>query len=151
VSVTVEEEIAILPTLSKAELQEKWRERLKQPAPPHLNKPNPGSIARLQTAGAGFRRPEAGVQAASSAIGRELRAGFEQNGQNSFARRENQARHSVDPGVGIRVWDGQIHQVTVAEDGFEYKGTRYGSLSEIARLIRLGLQVYIAIQARRRT
>lgn len=37
-SVTLEEEIASLPTLSKAELQAKWREKLKQPAPPHLNK-----------------------------------------------------------------------------------------------------------------
>jgi hypothetical protein len=35
----------------------------------------------------------------------------------------------------MRQWDGQIHQVTVAEEGFEYKGARYRSLSEIARLI----------------
>ena len=38
-SITLEEEIASLPALSKAELQAKWREKLKQPAPPHLNKP----------------------------------------------------------------------------------------------------------------
>jgi hypothetical protein len=37
VSVTLEEEIASLPALSKAELQ--WREKLKEAPPPHLNKP----------------------------------------------------------------------------------------------------------------
>jgi hypothetical protein len=42
----------------------------------------------------------------------------------------------IKPGTRlIRQWDGQTHQVTVAEDGFEYKGERYKSLSEIARLI----------------
>ena len=42
----------------------------------------------------------------------------------------------IKPGTRlIRQWDGQTHQVTVAEEGFEYKGERYKSLSEIARLI----------------
>ena len=39
VSIDLEEEIANLPALSKAELLTKWRERLKQPPPSHLNKP----------------------------------------------------------------------------------------------------------------
>ncbi|MCI0431136.1 MAG: DUF2924 domain-containing protein [Rhodospirillales bacterium] len=32
-------------------------------------------------------------------------------------------------------WGGETHQVTVLEQGFEYRGTTYGSLSEIARAI----------------
>lgn len=35
----------------------------------------------------------------------------------------------------IREWRGQTYQVTVLEDGFNYEGKRYGSLSKIAREI----------------
>jgi hypothetical protein len=35
----------------------------------------------------------------------------------------------------VRGWGGDTHVVTVSEPGFEYRGKRYGSLSEIARLI----------------
>jgi hypothetical protein len=39
VSIALEDEIASLPALSKAELLTRWRERLKQAPPFHLNKP----------------------------------------------------------------------------------------------------------------
>jgi hypothetical protein len=35
----------------------------------------------------------------------------------------------------VREWRGEVHQVSVLEDGVEYRGTRYRSLSEVARLI----------------
>jgi hypothetical protein len=35
----------------------------------------------------------------------------------------------------MRVWQGKTHTVTVLGDGFEWQGTRYRSLSQIARLI----------------
>lgn len=35
----------------------------------------------------------------------------------------------------LRSWHGEVHEVTVLEDGFLYRGTTYRSLSEIARLI----------------
>ena len=35
----------------------------------------------------------------------------------------------------IREWDGQRHEVTAVEGGFEYKGRRYRSLSAIAKSI----------------
>ncbi len=35
----------------------------------------------------------------------------------------------------VREWKGEAHQVTVLESGFEYRGERYRSLSEIARVI----------------
>jgi hypothetical protein len=42
----------------------------------------------------------------------------------------------VAPGaLLIREWRGAAHQVTVHDDGVVYRGKRYGSLSEIARLI----------------
>ncbi len=35
----------------------------------------------------------------------------------------------------VREWGGAVHQVTVDEDGFDYRGARYNSLSRIAREI----------------
>src|SRR6266567_1054164 len=35
----------------------------------------------------------------------------------------------------LREWQGRKHIVTAAQTGYEYQGTRYGSLSEIARHI----------------
>ena len=47
------------------------------------------------------------------------------------------ARHRViRPGtVLIREWHGVAHQVTVGEEGVLFRGERYRSLSEVARLI----------------
>jgi hypothetical protein len=40
------------------------------------------------------------------------------------------------PGTRIvREWGSKLHEVTVLESGFDYEGKRYGSLSEIARVI----------------
>jgi Protein of unknown function (DUF2924) len=42
----------------------------------------------------------------------------------------------VKPGTRlIRVWRGETHTVHVLEDGFEWNGSRYGSLSVIAKAI----------------
>ncbi len=35
----------------------------------------------------------------------------------------------------IREWRGEVHRVTVLENGFDWRGTRYASLSQIARVI----------------
>jgi hypothetical protein len=46
------------------------------------------------------------------------------------------------PGLGLkqgtvltRSWHGALHQVRVTNDGFDYRGERFGSLSEVARRI----------------
>ncbi len=40
------------------------------------------------------------------------------------------------PGMSLeRGWRGETHHVTVLADGFAYRGQRYRSLSQIARLI----------------
>jgi hypothetical protein len=51
-------------------------------------------------------------------------------------------RISPDPGLAlkpgarlVRVWHGHTHTVTVTEDGFEYTGTSYPSLTKIAKQI----------------
>jgi len=43
---------------------------------------------------------------------------------------------SLKPGARlVREWHGRAHTVTVTEDGFEYAGTRYPSLTKIAKKI----------------
>lgn len=42
----------------------------------------------------------------------------------------------LKPGTTLtRTWRGVLHQVAVVTDGFEYRGERFGSLSEVARRI----------------
>lgn len=42
----------------------------------------------------------------------------------------------IKPGTRLlREWKGRTHNVTVVEQGYEYSGKRYTSLSQIARLI----------------
>jgi hypothetical protein len=130
VSNALEQEIANLPALSKAELLKKWRERLKQPPPSHLNKPIlvPLLAYRLQ------EQVYGGLKPAYKRRLRQLAESFEQNPTGVAKAVSSSAR--IKPGTRlIRQWDGQTHQVTMAEQGFEYKGERYKSLSEIARLI----------------
>jgi len=43
---------------------------------------------------------------------------------------------SIKPGARlVREWHGRTHNVTVTEDGFEYAGTTYQSLTKIAKKI----------------
>jgi len=53
-----------------------------------------------------------------------------------------EGRVAPDPGLSmkpgarlVREWHGRTHTVTVAEDGFEYAGTTYPSLTKIAKKI----------------
>ena len=46
------------------------------------------------------------------------------------------ASPKLRPGtVLLREWHGEKHQVTVMEDGVLFQGRRFGSLSEVARVI----------------
>lgn len=50
--------------------------------------------------------------------------------------KHSRAAPPVKPGTRlIREWRGQTHVVSVLDKGAEYRGKRYGSLSEIARAI----------------
>jgi hypothetical protein len=55
---------------------------------------------------------------------------------DSLARHSGSPRRHLKPGtVLVREYQGQRHTVTVAADGFDWQGTRYPSLSAIARAI----------------
>ena len=55
---------------------------------------------------------------------------------DGLARHGGSPRRHLKPGtVLVRDYQGQRHTVTVAPDGFDWQGTRYPSLSAIARAI----------------
>ena len=54
---------------------------------------------------------------------------------SSHRARRSHARKAAPGTLLIREWRGKAHQVTVHDDAVVYRGKRYGSLSEVARLI----------------
>ena len=47
-----------------------------------------------------------------------------------------EARQTVRPGARlVREWNGRTYTVSVTEDGFDYAGTIYSSLTKVARII----------------
>jgi hypothetical protein len=62
---------------------------------------------------------------------RELASAIEANSNAPVSQRP-----AIKPGTRlIRQWKNQVHIVNVEEGSYEYRGARYQSLSEIARLI----------------
>jgi Protein of unknown function (DUF2924) len=58
------------------------------------------------------------------------------NAAGDPSKKDIPARRELQPGtVVLREWHGVNHQVTVLEGGLEYRGQRYRSLSEVARVI----------------
>ena len=62
---------------------------------------------------------------------RQLSRAFEKGSDPTVPRAPR-----IRPGTRlVRQWGDQVHLVSVQVNGYEYQGTRYQSLSEIARLI----------------
>jgi hypothetical protein len=118
-------EIAELPNLNRAQLRAKWQSALKKAPPSHLRKQLlvPSLAYKLQEQAYGGLKPELKRRL------RELAGSLE-----SDTRPRPQAR--IKPGTRlVRQWQSKSHHVTVCDQGFEYDGQKYASLSEIARLI----------------
>jgi len=123
----VSERLKSLPGLSKPGLCTLWRELFKEAAPSDIRRELLVRILayRIQEQAYG------GLSKGTRTRLRELASAFNSNSgvPNSIAIR-------IKPGTRlIREWQGKTHEVTVAEGSYEYRGARYSSLSEIARLI----------------
>jgi hypothetical protein len=130
VSDTLAGEIAGLPKLNRTQLRAKWRHVLKKEAPAHLRKQIlvPLLAYKMQEQEYGGLRPEVKRRL------RQLAESFEAEPNQMNAKRQTPQR--IKPGTRlIRQWQGETHHVTVSDQGFEYNGEKYSSLSEIARLI----------------
>jgi hypothetical protein len=121
------EALSRLPTLDIGELRQQWRGLYKTQAPPNLSRESlVRAVAhRMQELALGGLRPEWQRQL------RQIAQQFKQTGEVTI-----RARPELKPGTRlVREWQGRTYDVLVLDDGFSWQGTRYRSLSAIARKI----------------
>jgi len=116
------EELRELPRLDHRTLVKKWGTLYGAPPPRRVSR-------SLLMRAVAYRLQERAYGGLSPGIERML-ASFDEiaTGKPSPAKLRPDT-------VLLREWQGVKHQVTVMEDGFLYQGRRYGSLSEVARVI----------------
>ena len=108
------------------ELRLEWR---------HLYKNDPPRISRdLLVLGIAYRRQEMQHGGLGKATLRKLRTLAKT--LHTTGRVGPSPSLTLKPGTRlVREWHGRTHTVTVTEDGFEYAGANYPSLTKIARKI----------------
>ena len=123
----IEDEIAALEDMGAQELRRRWRR--------FYHTEHPAGLSRdLQTRAIAYKMQERVHGGLPQHIKRKLR---------TLARQlETASGGKFKPGIMlkpgaklIREWAGRPHRVVVLEDGFDYEGRRYPSLSAIAREI----------------
>lgn len=122
-----ETEVAALDDLQITDLRREWRRFCGSEPPARASRD-------LLMRGVAYRVQER----AQGGLGRSTR-----NRLRALARQlEAGTGTAFDPGIAlkpgaklVREWHGRTHTVAVLEDGFDYGGTRYSSLSVIARRI----------------
>ncbi len=123
---TVDQRLNALPDLSKPALCKLWKELFASP-PPKLRTDVmiPILAYRIQEQSYGSLR------AAIRSRLRTLSVAFERDSDSAIP-----STPTVRPGTRlVRQWRDQVHLVNVEANRYEYRGARYQSLSEIARLI----------------
>jgi hypothetical protein len=124
---SVEKRLKTLPNLSRADLAKLWQQLFNSVPDPKIRRP---AMIRFIS----YRIQEQTYGSLSTTSERRLRqlAGAvagKSNPKTSSARK-------ILPGTRlVREWQSQVHLVNVQANGYEYRGARYQSLSEIARLI----------------
>ena len=116
-----------LPRLPRPELLALWRELFAQPAHPKLRRDLmiPILAYRIQENAYGGLKPSTRQSL------QKLAANLEQNRKAPLL-----LTLQLKPGTKLlRQFQGEIHEVLVVDEGFEYRGKRYKTLSEIARQI----------------
>jgi hypothetical protein len=120
-------EIAELPALNKAQLLPIWRRNFDDDPPPKLRK-------ELMVPILAYRMQEKEFGGLSHGARKRLREIAQSLG--SGKRAHPSIAPSIQSGTRlIRRWGGEVHEVSVNDAGFEYRGEQYASLSKIAREI----------------
>ncbi len=120
------ERLAAVNNLSLDALRIEWRQLYRSP-PPRLSL----DLMRRAIAYRIQEKAYGGLSRASKRTLKQLIAQLESSDQVT-----PEARQTVRPGARlVREWNGRTYTVTVTEDGFDYGGTVYGSLTKVARII----------------
>jgi hypothetical protein len=123
----VDQRLAALPQLSKTALHDLWKQLFNVSPAPKLRRDLmiPILAFRLQEQASGS------VSTRTRDRLRRLSQAFERNSDSTIA-------FAPQPRPGtrlVRQWRDEVHLVNVEANFYEYRGGRYQSLSEIARLI----------------
>src|SRR5687767_11715676 len=121
--------VAALKTTSTHDLKQHWRELFESEPPPYNRRYIESRLAyRIQELAYGGLKPE--TIARLEALGEEL------YGNGKSAKRSSRLFDLPIAGTRlIREWQGVEHTVTVRDDGFDWQGRPYKSLSSVARAI----------------
>jgi hypothetical protein len=122
----VDAELGALTMMSAHELRNEWRRLYRAEPPPRLGRD-------LLLLAVGFKIQERAHGGLPQSTRRRLRA-FEQD--LASGNGTVKAALSLKPGARlVRQWRGRVHTVLMLEDGFDYEGERFRSLTQIARRI----------------
>jgi len=122
----IEHRLDRIRSLGLEELRREWR-RLFHSDPPKISRD-------LLTLGVSYRLQEIEHGGLGKATRRKLQTMA--NDLRRTGRVGPTPSVSLKPGARlIREWHGRTHTITITENGFEYAGTSYASLSKIAKKI----------------
>jgi hypothetical protein len=124
---SVEKQLETLTSLSRGDLAKLWQKLFHSVADPKIRRP---AMIRFLS----YRIQEQAYGSLSATSERRLRqlAGEVAGNPNL----KTSSAPNIQPGTRlVREWQNQVHLVNVETKAYEYRGTRYHSLSEIARLI----------------
>jgi hypothetical protein len=126
-NMSIANQLSSLRSLHKEALAGLWRELFEKAPPTRMRKE-----LMLQFIAYRVQEQEFG----SLSDGSRRRLGQLARAIEDNANSSSSGRCRIKPGTRlIRQWKDQVHVVNVEEGSYEYRGTRYDSLSEIARLI----------------
>lgn len=121
-------QVAALKILPTAELKRRWRELFETDPPPYNRRFLESRLAyRIQELAFGGLKPE--TIARLEALGEQL------DGGKIDVRRKRGDDKPIAGTRLIREWQGVEHVVTVTNDGYEWQGRPFKSLSAIANAI----------------
>jgi len=124
---SIEMDIPALEGMDKRELHTQWQRHCSSQAPRYLSR----DLLIRMIAYKIQERSHGGLKQSTKRKIRTLARQLERQGNKSF-----NPGISLKPGAKlVREWQGRAHTVIVLEDGFDYIGQRYGSLSQIAKKI----------------
>ena len=124
---TLPERISELETLSTTELRARWEQAIKRSVPKRASR----DLLRRALAYHMQEQTEGGLRKSTR---RRLAKLAGSNGENRQPISSPNLRLKSGSRL-IREWHGVTHSVTVLDDGFDWRGTRYANLSQIARAI----------------
>jgi Protein of unknown function (DUF2924) len=120
-------QIGALKSMDAKDLKARWRELFDTEPPPYNRRFLESRLAyRIQELAYGGLKPETVERLAALA---------EQVGGKGTRRARTAQERPISGTRLIREWQGAEHSITVRDDGYEYQGRPYKSLSAVARLI----------------